>query len=107
MIKYFIPLVFLLTSNAFAYVEDEQPSYEDFVTGIYTYKDLLLESIAAKDLKKACIYNEMTVNFLINNIKYAEQFNQAESKTTYQDILKANQSDYYNNKEGCDRLLSQ
>lgn len=111
MIKYFIPLTLLAATFAFAEVkadvEAEQPNYELFEIGAYTYRSLLIESVNAKNHKKSCIYSQMAVNFFINNIKYVEQFNQTQNDITYQELLTTLQSDYYKNKEGCDRLLAQ
>lgn len=78
-------------------------NYPSFVVGLQGFAQAINEGIKNKDYNMVCEYNEMISEYLINNIKYSEEFNRSQNKPNYyQRLLTAINKDILDNKKGCD-----
>ena len=81
----------------------EAKNFEIFLAGLDAFVRIQKEAISKKDFKEACATQDVTSEFMINNIKYAVDFNNyLGGCNKYQDLLSKINQDRMNNKDGCE-----
>ena len=77
-------------------------NYDDFDTRLLAFVGVLQEEKAENDFESLCIVQNMILEYLINNIRYSQEYNQKNPNRPYEKMLSTITQDQLNNKRGCD-----
>lgn len=76
-------------------------NYSTFEVGFSGLVGLLREYSAKKDFTMMCEISTMTHEFMVNNVKYSQEFNSKHPNLNYESLLNKLTQDNYDNKDGC------
>ena len=76
-------------------------NYDSFEVVMAAFVEEIKEYRAKKDFKMLCEIHLMTHEFMINNIKYSQEFNNKHPNLNYESLLNKLAQDNYDNKDGC------
>lgn len=76
-------------------------NYPSFEVEFMAFLQQMRKSRAKKDYNILCELSKMTHEYMVNNIKYSEEFNKNHPNLKYESLLNELTNDNYQNKEGC------
>lgn len=76
--------------------------YNEFEEKLSVFVLFLKEKRESNDYAILCVTQKMIHNFLINNIKYSQEYNSKNPNRNYEKLLETISQDQFDNKKGCD-----
>lgn len=77
-------------------------NYQTFEVGLEDFVRYMIELRKNNDFMKLCVVHDMAHEYLINNIKYATEYNKQHPNLPYEKLFTLIVKDPLENKKGCD-----
>ena len=76
-------------------------NYASFEVGLTVLVQQMRQYTAKKDYEMLCEIHLMAHEFMVNNMKYSQEFNSKHLNLNYESLLNKLTQDNYDNKDGC------